>query len=467
MKDIGRRLAYMVIILFVASYGISLDAGLASSNPLLRATNDRNSATASAAIPNLISRTGETGAKGIAHIGTDANFADRDRRTLENVPARKMLAQAKNQEKSGARALAESRSTEKVWKSQELGLLGIGLGVGDLDGDGKSEVVIVDPSTVHAYRFIGGKLSHLAEYSAGSMEIKAVDVARMRKQGPCRIYVTAQNRGSLSSFVLEYRNGRLIPVMEGLDYFLRVILYPTQGAILLGQKKGLVKMYEGPVYRLADKGDALEPLGRFGIPLKIPIFGFAIGDFNGNYKPLIAVYDRSDHLRIYQPTGKRLYISREFYGGSDVILRRSGMDSRTAREADLLYGENEMEYMRPRIMSLNLDKGSRYEILAISHSSKTGRLLGRTKMLEDGRVNGLLWNGDALVRKWRTPRIQGMITDFTVDTLPGLSGRRLIVLERLKTDWLSFLRSQSLVRAYDIESLIHGATGKESETDDE
>lgn len=383
----------------------------------------------------------------------------------EKTPVRVRTAQrqTEREESRGGSSKSESLGTEKVWRSQELGLLGIGLGVGDLDGDGKAEIVIIDPSSVRAYRFIAGKLSELAEYSAGTLELKSVDVARMRKQGPCRIYVTAQNRGSLSSFVLEYRNGRLIPVMEGLDYFLRMIVYPTQGPILLGQKKGLVKMYESPIYRLVDKGDALEPQGRFGIPLKIPIFGFAVGDLNGNHKPLIAVYDRSDHLRVYQPSGKRLYVSREYYGGSDVILRRVGPENRTSRDADILFGESEVEYVRPRIMSLNLDRGPKYEILAISHSSKTGRLLGRTKMLEDGRVSGLLWNGDALERKWRTPRIQGMITDFTVDTLPGLSGRRLITLERVKTDWLSFLRSQSRVRAYDLQWLMHRSAGDDTD----
>ncbi len=444
MKGIGRALACAAAMVVLVSYGLSPAVGLAFPTVSPDGSPDRGATPAS--MQESVTGSPDRGEA----VGT--------------VPEILMLAQqTTTREDSGQKPRPQSPNTEKEWKSQELGLLGIGMGVGDLDGDGQNEVVIIGPSTVHAYRFIAGKLSLLAEYSAGSMELKAVDVARMRKQGPCRIYVTAQNRGSLSSLVLEYRKGRLIPVMEGLDYFLRVILYPTQGPILLGQKKGLVKMYEGPIYRLADKGDALEPLGRFGIPLKIPIFGFTIGDFDGNHKPLIAVYDKSDHLRIYQPSGKRLYVTQAYYGGSDVILRRVGPESRASRDADILFGENEVQFMRPRIMSLNLDPGPRYEILAISHSSKTGRLLGRTKMLEDGRINGLLWNGDALVRKWRTPRIQGMITDFTVETVPGLAGRRLITLERVKTDWLSFLRSESRVRAYDLDSLVHKTISDEQE----
>ncbi|MDQ7783823.1 MAG: VCBS repeat-containing protein [Desulfomonilaceae bacterium] len=345
----------------------------------------------------------------------------------------------------------------KVWRSEELDMLAIGMAVGDVDGDGKNEIVVIDPSRVYVYRPVSGRLDLLAEYSSGNLELKCVDVAKIRKQGPARIYVTAQNRGTVESFVLEYRNGALDPVIRGIPYFLRVIVYPTHGPILLGQKKGLRKMYEGPVYRLDDKGDALDAQGRFGIPLKIPIFGFAVGDFVGNHKPLIAVYDRYDHLRIYTPAGKRLYVTREYYGGSDVILRWAGPEKQHGSAG--MDDDNEVVFFRPRIVSLDLDGNGVYEILASKHHSKTMRMMSRTKMLEEGQVVGLLWNGDVLEDLWSTPKIQGMVTDFAVDTLPGFSGRRLITLERMKTDWLAFLRSKSRLRAYDLDKII--GEGKE------
>ena len=35
---------------------------------------------------------------------------------------------------------------DRVWRSQELGTLAIGMGVGDVDGDGANEIVVIDPS---------------------------------------------------------------------------------------------------------------------------------------------------------------------------------------------------------------------------------------------------------------------------------------------------------------------------------
>jgi hypothetical protein len=211
------------------------------------------------------------------------------------------------------------------------------------------------------------------------------------------------------------------------------------------------------VFRLADKGDELAVEGRFGIPLKIPIFGFTIGDFEGKRTPLIAVYDRQDHLRVYAPDGKRRYLSRDFYGGSDLVMRLSGPETRqkgAAMQSEDSPGE--VEFFRPRIAALSLEGQSAQELLAVSHSSKTMRMLSRTKMLEEGQVVALVWNGDALDEKWRTPKVEGMVSDFAVDVLPGIPDRRLILLERKKTDWLSFLRSRSQIKAYDLHYLISG-----------
>ncbi len=348
-----------------------------------------------------------------------------------------------------AQALAQRRG---YWKSKELNVLAIGMGVGDVTGDGKNDVVVLAPSTVYLYRFEGGMLTLVTEYGVSPLECKSVDVARIRKRGPCRIYVSAQNRGAIASFVLEFREGKLVPVVRDFSYYLRVIVYPTRGPMLLGQQKGLNKYYEGPIHTIEDKGDELVVGPRFGVPLKIPIFGFAIGDFEGNRKPMIAVYDRDEHLRLYRPSGKRLFISREYYGGSDVLLRMAGPEDK--RTGDVMHGEPQKEYFRPRIMALDLNHNGIYEILAITHTSKTRRMFSRSKMLGNGRVKGLLWNGDALEQVWSTPKIQGTIADFTVTSIPGLPGLRLVTLERKKTDWLSFLRSKSQVKAYDLKRLM-------------
>jgi hypothetical protein len=368
------------------------------------------------------------------------------------LAARKKQASDDVQEDGSVNASKKPSQQPEVWKSEELNLLAIGIGVGDVTGDGRKNLVLIDPSTVYLYRFSPEGLALIAQYSVGSLECKSVDVAKIRKQGPCRIYVTAQNRALVSSLVLEYRNGQLIPVVQNFPYYLRVILYPTKGPILLGQKKGLNKAYEGPMFRIEDKGDDLAAADRFGVPLKIPIFGFAIGDFAGNRKPLIAVYDRDDHIRIYTPSGQRLFVSDDYYGGSDVLLRQTGPEEKRVRGVSA--EDTSAEYCRPRIMAVDLNHDGVYEILATSHKSKTMRVLGRTKMLEEGRVMALAWNGDVLEPKWSTPTIQGMVTDFTVDSLPGLSGNRLVVVERKRTDWLSFIRSRSQVRAYDLQYLM-------------
>lgn len=351
-----------------------------------------------------------------------------------------------------AGAPKERNRETKVWRSPVLDILAIGMGIGEVTGTAEKQIVLIDPNTVYVYGLNGQEMNRIAAYDASPLELKSVDVGKIRKQGPARIYVTAQNRSVVASFVLEYRNGTLVPVIKNVPYYLRVILYPTKGQMLLGQQRGMNKAYEGPIVRLDDKGEELKPTGRFGVPLKIPIFGFCIGDLEGKREPVIAVYDREEHLRLYLPTGKRVYLSKDYYGGSDVILRASGPEERSNN--GMAADETEREYVRPRIMALDLEGKGKYEILTIMHQSKTMRLLGRFKMFEDGQVVALSWNGDTLEEKWKSPRIQGMVTDFTVDTLPVVPGQALITVERQKTDWLSFLSSKSQVRAYNLRDLM-------------
>jgi hypothetical protein len=375
--------------------------------------------------------------------GWTASGDSRTRPALLMVASAKGEAQANSKGKAGA---------DHEWKSDELNILGIGFAVGDVDGDGKKEIVIIDPATVYVYKLSGNKLALVAQYSAGSLALKSVDVAKIRPQGPARIYVSAQNRGEAASFVLEFRNGKLVPVVQNFPYFLRVINYPTRGPILLCQKKGMRRMYDGPILRLVDKGDELEPGKPFGVPQKIPIFGFVIGDIEGKLKPMIAVYDRDCHLRIYDPSGKKRFVSQEYYGESDLILTNHGPEDRRAEKSQDDSDQN--EFFRPRILSLDDYTDSIHDILAVLHNSQTRRLLGRMKMLEEGQVVALHWNGDVMVKQWATPKVQGVITDFALGTLPGQSGIKLITLERKKTDWLSFLNSATQLHAYDLEYLM-------------
>jgi hypothetical protein len=353
-----------------------------------------------------------------------------------------------------SRSKTGGATSESEWKSQDLSLLGVGMAVGDVDGDGDNEIVLIDPTTVYLYKLTAGKLGLVAEYPAGALDLKSVDVAKVRPQGPARIYVSAQNRGNVASFALEFRSGKLVPVITDITYFLRVINYPTKGPFLLGQKKALDRMYAGPIYRMEDKGNELEERGPFGVPLRIPIFGFAIGDLAGNRTPLIAVYDRTDHLRVYNGD-KRLFVTQDYFGGSDVLLRWAGPEQR--KSESVVDSDDRIEFFRPRIQCLDNYGSGSHQVLAICHTSTTRRLLSRSKMLEEGQVVGLSWNGEVLEDAWATPKVQGMVVDFAVGAMPGMKGQKLVVFERKKTDWLAFLRSQSIVRIYDLDAVIQAA----------
>ena len=84
---------------------------------------------------------------------------------------------------------------------------------------------------------------------------------------------------------------------------------------------------------------------------------------------------------------------------SDVILRMHGPEERTRVSAFDNPEANAEDYYRPRVLPTDFRDGSGQQILVTTHSSKTLRMLSRTKMLEEGQVLALAWNGDVSGRK--------------------------------------------------------------------
>ncbi len=97
------------------------------------------------------------------------------------------------------------------------------------------------------------------------------------------------------------------------------------------------------------------------------------------------------------------------------MVRRKERESRTFDNPEA----SAEDYYRPRVLPTDFRDGSGQQILVSTHSSKTLRMLSRTKMLEEGQVLALAWNGDVLEEKWRTPKIAGMIIDFARGHMAG------------------------------------------------
>ena len=110
-----------------------------------------------------------------------------------------------------------------------------GMDIGDVNGDGLNEVVVIDNNNVLIYQRKGNEFKQLKKIAGGTYEsYLGVDLADINGNGIPEIFVTSINRLTIDSFVLEYRNGNYEMIAKGLPYMLRAI--HTMGRTrLLGQ----------------------------------------------------------------------------------------------------------------------------------------------------------------------------------------------------------------------------------------
>ncbi|MGA2468844.1 MAG: FG-GAP-like repeat-containing protein, partial [Thermodesulfobacteriota bacterium] len=94
-------------------------------------------------------------------------------------------------------------------KSQTFNFEIKGLDIGDVDGDKKNEVVVMDNHNLYVFKYDGDKLSLFQKIEAGSgHNFLTLDVADLNRNGHAEIIVTSVVEDNLRSFILEYEEGK-------------------------------------------------------------------------------------------------------------------------------------------------------------------------------------------------------------------------------------------------------------------
>ena len=126
---------------------------------------------------------------------------------------------------------ARSRGTGEFWQSQPFPFYIKGMAVGDVDGDGRNEVVLISERKLHIYRW-DGEFKRVWEKEGGRLDsYLAVDVADMDKDGKAEIFVTNIQGDRLASFVVAFKDGSF------RNGFLRPVLVFESGG-MGGKRKG-------------------------------------------------------------------------------------------------------------------------------------------------------------------------------------------------------------------------------------
>ena len=208
---------------------------------------------------------------------------------------------------------------QKFWKSANFKHLINGVAIGDVDGDGKNETVIIAPHAVIIYRSESGRFGKIAEIrESNSKNLTGVDIADMNNNGYAEIFITSFNakKTMLNSYVLEFDGTNFNKTIDGSYWIYRVTNTPTRGKILLGQRPRIGKSFSGTIFEMIWQNGEYVPTDEIKTSRNTNLLGMTIGDVLNSDQETAIAYRDNDHIRIIDPSGNALWDSPDRYGGS-------------------------------------------------------------------------------------------------------------------------------------------------------
>ena len=283
-----------------------------------------------------------------------------------------------------------------------------GLDAGDVDGDGKKELVFTDSRTVYIYKW-KEKAFALVTSVKGSItsEYIYVSLGDMDGNGKEEIYVSNLTEASISSFVLEWQGNTLVTTCKREPWFLRVTDIPGRGQVLLGQERIVGEGFSGNVYILKYQGrgdlSKVEPLD---LPPMANIFNFVQGTITPSGKDTVLLSPGTEYLFLFDSEGNELWRSEEEFGGSDLHM--------TVR-AGLSIAEEKWIHFSPPIFLWDIEKDGSNEVVICQNKSSVGRLLEKERYFSSGILHFLHWDKVNLSTKLRTKKTGGPITGYVIE----------------------------------------------------
>jgi len=310
-------------------------------------------------------------------------------------------------------------------KSQSFNFEIKGLDVGDVDGDKKNEVVVMDAHNLYIFKSNEDKLSLFQKIEIGFQHnFLSLDVRDVNRNGYAEIIVTSVVEDNLESFIIEFEQGKFRKITEKASWYFRVLEHPKEGPILMGQKMGSDGVFVGPVYQFVWKKKSFKRGPKMPFPKETIIFGITMADLRGDGKPHTILFDQTEHLIVLSPDGKRLWKSSDRYGGTSNFYDTNKKKPEAFRPQE---APPFRVYIPGRILVRDLDGDGLPEIIVNKNEFTSGTFFERVRSYEKGAIQNLIWEENGLMTNWKTIEIKGYIADYQIKDAQNSGEDQLVV----------------------------------------
>ena len=353
---------------------------------------------------------------------------------------------------------AQPIDSKSFWKSQQFSNEFKGMDIGDVDGDGLNETVIIDSHTVFIYQKKGSEFNLIQQITGKSYEnYISVDVADINGNGIKEIIVSNYTGGIVDSFIIEFRNGKFVTIAPSLRWFMRVIDNASGIPILLGQRRGVEKPFDTPIHEIRWQGGEYREGQKMQIPEGLSVYGLTLDKLGSSETEKVIVLNQDDYLNIFEQTDKPLsriaifggskellWKSEDVFGGSNTYIDPINEGRKQTSEND-----DVITYINLRIVTYDTNKDGKREIIIVKNISAAARTFQRTKLFTSAEVYNLEWDGMGLVENWRTKKISGYVADYQFKDIDN-DGENEVVLALVLATGIS-TKGRSVVVSYSLK----------------
>ncbi len=314
------------------------------------------------------------------------------------------------------------------WRSPAIGTELWALAIGDLLGDGKNEVVLLEDGGVSISRFENGGLKPLTQFSRAPARFVAAEIADVDGDGIDELILCTVTPQGIGSTVIKYRH-REFKILQTLPHtIVRAIREPGDGKrkIIVGQRTDVKDIFSGEMIRFSARNGQLVPDGTVMLPQGTLLLSYVAGELGPNKEFVRIILNQDQRLMVFDRDNRPLYQATDRIYGLD----RGTLGPLNAGGRSVFYPG--------KLMIADTSDGAENELLLIKQSGDTCA------------IHALVWDGSGLLEKWKTIGSRGIISDFTIHDFKNQGVRSLALILVEPSPFPALSRPRSIVFAYDL-----------------
>jgi len=274
------------------------------------------------------------------------------------------------------------------------------IAIGDIDGDGKQEILLSTGKDIRVYT-PGVDL----QPALGVIQIKGsksgdhvwVDTIDLNKNGIDEVIITSLSGDDVTSSIYELRGTEFVLLYKG-NFFLRRLENR-----LIAQEYSKAEGFDGDVFSIIWNGEYKKG-DRINLPKGVNIYDFVYVDDPHTGRVILA-YDEDGFLNIYNEKGIRIWRSKTDMGGFITTFKKAAptvmIDRGKWSIKDKLLLRNREVLLVKRIPLFEMAKGLGYK---------------------SSQIKNMWWNGLSMEESVLIDDIRGSVIDYAV------AGDKIIVL---------------------------------------